>query len=149
MPPSQRPTKATPSEPAPASNCRGSDTLTRGIRVTVTPSFVPEQSGAGEAWKGQRYVFAYHIRVTNEGEVTAQLISRHWTIVDADGEQHEVRGEGVVGKQPTLAPGEAFEYSSYCPLPTPWGTMEGEYLMETDRGERFEAAVSRFYLVSS
>jgi ApaG protein len=126
----------------------GSDTTTRGIRVRVAPKFLPEQSGEGEAWQGRRYVFAYHIRIANEGERRAKLLSRHWVIVDADGEQHEVRGEGVVGHQPDLAPGQAFEYTSYCPIATPWGTMEGEYTMENELGERFDVAIGRFYLVS-
>jgi ApaG protein len=112
---------------------------------------MPEQSGESpsEAWRGKRYVFAYKIRISNEGASRAQLLERHWAIVDADGEHHEVRGEGVVGHQPDLAPGQAFEYSSYCPLTTPWGTMEGEYVMEGEDGERFEIGVGRFFLVAA
>ncbi len=120
---------------------------TRGIEVRVTPTFVPEQSGINEAWQGQRYVFSYHIHLSNNGQIPVKLLSRHWTIVDADGESHEVRGEGVVGVQPELAVGESFEYSSFCPLSTPWGTMEGAYLMEAEGGEQFEIKVGRFYLV--
>jgi ApaG protein len=146
--------------PTPASSnparAHASDTTTRHLRIQVRPQYVPEGDldpdaphlAPGEQWQARRYIFAYTVRITNQGGETVQLISRHWTIVDADGERHEVRGEGVVGKQPTLAPGHSFEYSSYCPLATPWGTMEGEYLMETEHGERFEAVVGRFYLVS-
>jgi ApaG protein len=134
--------------PSTASN-HSSETVTRGIRVHVTPTFLPEQSGEGEAWEGRRYVFAYAIRISNESAIRAKLLSRHWVIVDADGERHEVRGEGVVGHQPDLAPGQAFEYTSYCPLPTPWGTMEGEYTMQNEQGELFEIAIGRFYLVST
>ena len=122
----------------------------RGIRIHVTPSFLPNQSGEGEFWQGRRYVFSYHIKISNEGTLRAELISRlTWTIVDAEGERSEVRGEGVVGHQPDLAPGQAFEYTSYCPLQTPWGTMEGEFQMIDERGEPFEAIIARFYLVST
>jgi ApaG protein len=136
----------------------GSEALTRGLRVHVTPRFLPEESGdvveggggngSTEAWKGRRYVFAYHIRITNESPARVRLLSRHWIIVDADGERHEVRGQGVIGLQPDLAPGQSFQYESFCPLPTPWGTMEGEYLMENETGERFQIQIGRFFLVA-
>jgi ApaG protein len=128
--------------------CRGSDVTTQGFRVQVRPAYLPEQSGEGEAWKGRRYVFSYTIRVTNQSNRGAKLLSRQWIIVDADGERHEVRGEGVVGRQPDIAPGQEFEYSSYCPLQTPWGTMEGSYSMRGDGGEEFQIAIGRFYLVA-
>lgn len=134
--------------PTPALHQLASDTTTRGLRVRVVPSFLPEQSGESESWQGRRYVFAYKVRISNEGAARTKLLSRHWVIVDADGERHEVHGEGVVGHQPDLAPGQAFEYSSYCPLTTPWGTMEGEFQMQDEHGERFDALISRFYLVS-
>lgn len=139
-------------QPSPAK--RGSVTTTRGIRVWVAPSFLTEQVAKGESgeaaeeWRGKRYLFAYHIRITNVGTVRAQLLERHWVIVDADGDRHEVRGEGVVGHQPDLKPGETFEYSSGCPIATPWGTMEGEFSFVDEHGERFDAVVGRFYLVS-
>ena len=129
-------------------DARGSTATTRAIRVDVAPRFLPEQSGEHESWKGRRWLFAYRIRITNQGDDPVQLISRHWLIVDADGEQHHVRGEGVIGQQPTIAPTHAFEYESYCPLETAWGTMEGEFLMRTSSGDTFEARVARFYLVS-
>lgn len=129
---------------------RGSACITRGFRVDVTPEFRPDQSRPDQG----RWVFGYRIRVTNTGAETAQLLSRHWIIVDADGERHEVAGDGVVGQQPHLPPGAHFEYESYCPLQTPWGTMEGEFTMqpETPEGakpaEPFLIRVERFYLVS-
>ena len=79
----------------------------------------------------------------------AQLLTRHWIIIDAEGNQEEVRGPGVVGQTPTLAPGEGFKYTSYCPLPTPWGTMEGSYRMQRPSGEVFDAKIARFYLRQS
>ena len=93
-----------------------------------------------------RFVFAYTITLVNRGSVSAQLLSRHWVIVDALGRREEVRGDGVVGVQPTLAPGESHEYTSGCPLRTEWGTMEGSYLFRTEAGEEFEVAVGRFFL---
>jgi ApaG protein len=131
------------------SKATGSEAITRGIRVQVTPTFVPGQSGEGETWQGQRYMFSYHVKISNEGASRAKLLSRHWAIVDADGERHDVRGDGVIGHQPDLAPGQAFEYTSYCPITTPWGTMEGEFTMQDEQGGLFEAAIARFYLVSS
>jgi ApaG protein len=133
-----------------ATGRHGSEAVTRGIRVAVHPRFIPEQSGAvpGESWRGRHYVFAYTIRISNEGRQTVRLLERRWRIVDADGDEREVRGEGVVGQQPVLEPGRSFEYSSFCPLATPWGTMEGEYLMEDDKGDRFDVRIARFYLVA-
>jgi ApaG protein len=122
----------------------GSVSLTRGIRVAVAPRFDAAQSDPSSA----RYVFVYRIRITNESPESVQLLSRHWVITDGRGERHEVRGEGVVGQQPRLSPGEVYTYSSFCPLPTPWGTMEGEYTMEGREGERFEVQVGRFTLAS-
>ena len=122
-----------------------SDTVTEGIRVQAAAQYLD-----GESEPDQRqYLFAYRIRIRNEGTRRARLKSRHWIIVDADNHREDVRGPGVVGKTPLLAPGESFEYSSGCPLRTPWGTMEGTYAMERDDGTSFEAAVGRFFLVSS
>lgn len=119
-----------------------SDTVTRGIRVQVRSVYVPERSLPQQ----RQYFFAYHIRIANEGTETAQLLSRHWIITDANGDVQEVRGPGVVGETPVLAPGQAFEYTSFCPLPTSVGTMQGSYTMETDAGERFEADIAPFTL---
>ena len=94
----------------------------------------------------QQYVFAYTILLSNEGAETVQLKSRHWIITDADGNVQEVRGEGVVGEQPTLRPGQRFEYTSGCSLRTQRGTMEGSYQMLTDEGLRFDARIAPFAL---
>jgi len=121
----------------------GSVSLTRGVRVAVSPSFLPENSDTSLG----RYVFGYRIRVTNESDRMVKLLTRRWVIVDADGERNEVEGEGVVGQQPELEPGESFTYASFCPLGTPWGTMEGVYTMRDAGGELFEVNVARFFLV--
>jgi ApaG protein len=115
---------------------------TRGVRVTVRSRYVPEQS----APERDHWLFAYTVRITNEGDTTVQLVSRHWIITDAEGHVEEVRGPGVVGEQPTLAPGESFEYTSACPLGTPFGTMHGTYRMVTVDGDQFDAAIAPFTL---
>lgn len=123
---------------------RGSEAVTRGVRVRVRPDFLPEHSDPAK----DQFVFGYRIRITNESDHGALLISRRWLIVDAEGKEHEVKGDGVVGQQPYLAPGESFEYASYCPLQTRWGTMEGAFRMVRDDAEPFDAAVARFFLVA-
>jgi ApaG protein len=112
------------------------------LSVTVDPHFVPEQSDPGE----QQFVFAYTVRITNTGQHPAQVISRHWIIVDGNERVQEVRGLGVVGQQPLLAPGETFEYTSGCPLPTPVGTMRGTYHCVGENGIPFEVAIPEFLL---
>lgn len=119
-----------------------SDTTTRGVRVGATAFFLPEESAADEG----RYVFGYRVVIVNDGEVPVQLLTRHWVIIDAEGHREEVRGPGVVGQTPVLKPGQGFKYTSYCPLSTPWGTMEGSYQMKRDDGETFDARIGRFYL---
>jgi len=113
------------------------------IEVNAAPFFIAAQSAPDKG----RYVFGYRITITNRGERTAKLLSRHWIVVDADANRHVVRGEGVVGRQPELEPGGVFTYSSFCPIPTRWGTMEGFYLMQRDDGELFEVSIPRFFLV--
>lgn len=125
-------------------HARGSDTVTQGIRVRVTPRYLPAESDPD----ARRWVFAYHVVISNQSDRRAKLQARHWVIVDADGRAREVRGEGVVGECPDLAPGQSHEYASYCPLPTAWGTMEGSYQMEGEDGREFAARVARFYLVA-
>ena len=115
--------------------------ITRQIEVTVEPNFVPERS-TGE------YFWSYTIVITNSGTETVQLRTRHWIITDATGRKQEVRGEGVIGKQPVLAPGERFEYTSGVPLPTASGFMTGCYQMVSESGERFEIDVPTFSLDS-
>lgn len=119
-----------------------SDVMTRGIRVHVRSFFVADRSDPDEG----QWFFAYRVTISNEGSETAQLISRHWIITDGDGEEEEVRGPGVIGEQPVLAPGESFEYTSACPLETPVGTMRGSYQMVTEGGIPFDAAIAPFTL---
>ena len=116
--------------------------VTRSISVTVTPRFVPEESSPDDG----RYFFAYAVEIINLGLERVQLRSRYWKIIDGWGQVQEVRGAGVVGKQPVLGPGESFSYTSGCPLPTPGGTMQGRYTMVTATGETFEADIPAFSL---
>ena len=118
--------------------------VTRQIEVTVEPNFVPEHP----AVEPGQYFWSYTIVITNTGAETVQLRSRHWIITDASGRKQEVRGEGVVGEQPVLAPGERFEYTSGVPLATASGFMTGRYQMESESGERFEIDVPTFSLDS-
>jgi len=119
-----------------------SEATTREIEVTVRSSYVAERSQPVEG----RWFFSYRIRISNRGPVPVQLLNRHWVITDAHGRVEEVRGPGVIGEQPLLPPGESFEYTSFCPLGTPFGTMEGSYEMVTEDGERFWANIGRFTL---
>jgi ApaG protein len=119
-----------------------SEALTRGIRVVVASTYLVERSDPTE---GEWY-FAYHVTISNESERTVQLISRHWIITDADGHVDEVRGPGVIGEQPVLAPGARHEYTSYCPLGTPFGTMHGTYRMITPDGMAFDVEIAPFAL---
>lgn len=116
--------------------------LTRGVKVEVTPRFLPEQSDPARA----RYAWAYTVRIENVGPLALQLVSRRWIITDALNRVEEIEGPGVVGEQPTLAPGEAFEYTSGCPLSTPSGMMRGAYRMLTASGESFDAEIPEFSL---
>src|SRR3954449_4459485 len=118
--------------------------VTRRIEVTVEPNFLPERSSPDR----QQYFWSYTIVITNSGDETVQLKTRHWIITDGTGRKQEVRGEGVVGEQPVLAPGERFEYTSGVPLPTASGIMTGRYQMVTQSGERFEIDVPAFSLDS-
>ena len=122
-----------------------SDMTTHGIRVGATAFFLPEESAPTE----KRFLFGYRIVIVNEGTVPATLRSRHWVIIDAKGTVEEVKGAGVVGQQPRLVPGDGFKYTSYCPLTTEWGTMEGSYEFETDGGEKFDVKIGRFYLAKN
>ncbi len=112
------------------------------IKIDVATHYLPDQSEPESA----RFVFAYTVTIANSGNVTAQLISRHWVITDADGKVQEVRGLGVVGQQPMLKPGEHFEYTSGSALATPVGTMRGSYQMVAEDGTQFEAAIPEFVL---
>ena len=110
--------------------------------VDVRPQFVPEHSKPDE----DKFLFAYTVTIRNTGDVTAQLISRHWVITDAHNKVEEVQGLGVVGEQPVLKPGEAFEYTSGCPIATPVGSMRGTYQCVAEDGTRFEAPIPEFLL---
>ena len=112
------------------------------INVEVRTAYLKDQSDAQE----NRYVFSYTITLRNEGAVGAKLLTRHWHITDANGRVQEVRGEGVVGEQPHLAPGEGFRYSSGCVLETPVGVMQGSYQFVDDAGETFSAPIAPFGL---
>ncbi len=118
--------------------------MTRKIRVSVRPVYLEEQS----APQDNHFVWAYHVTIENLGPETVQLVSRHWHITDGRGEQHDVRGPGVVGEQPVLEPGDVFEYTSGTPLATPSGIMGGEYQMKNERGEAFEIEIPSFSLDS-
>lgn len=154
-----------PGLPNSAGDRRGSDATTPFagglLRVQTTPVFLPDQSDPDE----REYVFGYRVRITNSTDRIVQLLARRWTIVDANGKTREVEGEGVVGRQPILGPGQFFQYESFCPLPTAWGTMEGAFslrareaaregetassLLDGPWPENFEARVARFYLVAT
>ena len=118
--------------------------VTRKIRVTVEPRFVPEQSDPEE----KQFFWAYTIEIANTGQERVQLRNRRWRITDGNGKLHEVEGPGVVGKQPFLKPGDVFEYTSGCPLTTPQGIMAGNYEMVTEAGEKFDVEVPAFSLDS-
>ena len=116
--------------------------VTRDIEVSVRPFYLADHSSPADG----RYVFAYEVRIVNRGSETVQLRNRNWRITDSLGRTQEVRGAGVVGKQPVLAPGESFEYASGAPLATESGVMLGSYEMMTRGGERFEVAIPAFSL---
>ena len=114
---------------------------TRDILVEVIPIFVPDQT----QFPGQ-FLYTYNVSITNHSETACQLLSRKWVIVDGDGNKELVEGEGVVGEKPYLSPGENYQYSSYCPLPTPTGNMRGSFFFVDSLGEDFEVKVPLFFL---
>jgi ApaG protein len=115
---------------------------TNGICVQVSTKYLSDRSNP----KDNEYWFAYFIRISNVGTETAQLVARHWVITDSDGQEEEVRGEGVVGQKPVLEPGGVYNYNSFCSLKTAVGTMHGEYTMVTPSGDTFEARIAPFTL---
>jgi ApaG protein len=119
-----------------------STAVTAGIRVEVESEFQPDRSTRG------RHFFSYTVRISNEGDSPARLVSRHWIITDARGEREEVVGEGVVGEQPRIEAGETFTYQSFCVLETPHGSMHGTYHMVRDDRSSFEARIAPFALVA-
>jgi ApaG protein len=120
------------------------DTDKYRIEISPMPQFIPDQSDP----ENDRYIFSYTITIKNIGSVPAQLVSRHWIITDGNNEVQEVRGLGVVGKQPLLQPGESFQYTSGSSLTTPIGTMKGTYQMVAEDGTHFEAVIPEFVLAS-
>jgi ApaG protein len=120
------------------------EAVTQGIRVRVTPQYLEEESSPNEG----RYVWAYTVDIHNEGSQTVQLRTRYWRITDASGRTEEVKGAGVVGQTPVMAPGTSFQYTSSCPLSTPSGIMMGTYHMTTGSGDRIDVAVPAFSLDS-
>ena len=121
-----------------------SNIVTQGIRISVQSRYMTAES---QPERGQ-FLFAYTVRITNEGDTPAQLISRHWIIQDAHGRSEHVRGPGVVGAQPRLEPGQSHEYTSFCPIGTPSGSMQGTYQMVRDDGDSFDAVVGMFSLMA-
>lgn len=119
-----------------------SEAVTRGIRVQVESTYVPDRSDPSE----DQWYYSYRIRIENEGTERVQLLSRHWVIMDATGRTEEIHGPGVVGQQPVLSPGQSFEYTSFCPLSTSFGTMHGTYQMVNDANEQFDVEIAPFSL---
>jgi ApaG protein len=120
-----------------------SSAVTDGIRVEVKSDYRPDRSEP----QRRRWLFSYTVTISNEGSAPAQLETRHWIILDGNGHREEVRGDGVVGHQPRLDPGQSFEYTSFCVLQTSHGSMRGTYQMVRDDGERFDAVIAPFALV--
>ena len=119
-----------------------SEAVTRGVRVHVRSQYSPEKSRPAE----NEWLFLYTVTISNEGNEPVRLLTRHWIITDGTGRVEEVRGPGVVGQQPSLEPGQSFEYTSSCPLSTPFGVMEGSYQMVLGSGETFDAKIAPFTL---
>lgn len=119
-----------------------SEAVTRGVRVSVKSEYSADRSQPSR----NKWFFLYTVTIANEGDEPVQLLTRHWIITDGASQVEEVKGPGVVGKQPLLAPGESFEYTSGCPLSTPFGIMEGTYQMVTDGGDHFDAVIAPFTL---
>ena len=121
-----------------------SDATTHNIRVGAAAFYLPDESNPDQS----QWVFGYNIVIVNNSDRKVQLLNRHWRIIDADGEEHTVDGEGVIGQQPVLEPGRAFKYTSFCPLTTHWGTMEGHYEFQADDWELFHVDIARFWLTT-
>lgn len=122
-----------------------SEFLTDGIRVKAEPHYLPERSIPEE----HQFLFTYKITLSNEGTEWAKLKARHWIIIDSDGKREDVYGPGVVGEEPELEPGAIYSYSSFCPIATDFGTMEGSFSMIRRDGQPFEVRIARFYLAAN
>jgi ApaG protein len=121
-----------------------SDSTTNGIRVGATAFYLPDESSPDD----RKFVFGYNIVIVNNSDVPARLLSRHWIIIDSHGRREDVQGPGVVGQTPRLLPGQSYKYQSYCPMKTPWGTMEGSYTFQLDDQQTFPVTIARFYLIN-
>ncbi len=119
-----------------------SEAMTYGVRIQVECDYLEQESFP----ENRQYVFAYHVTISNESHETVQLLSRHWIINNSDGKKEEVKGEGVIGQQPIIPPGESFTYTSFCPLETPVGSMHGSYQMLSEAGEEFDVMIAPFTL---
>ena len=122
-----------------------SEIVTAGIRVRAEPHYLPDRSDP----ENSQYLFTYRITLSNEGPEWAKLRARHWIIIDSDGKREDVYGPGVVGEEPELDPGASYSYSSFCPLGTNFGTMEGSFSMVRRDGTPFEIRIARFYLTTN
>ena len=122
-----------------------SESVTENIRVRALPAYQADHSSPEQ----DRFLFSYHIIIKNESDVPVTLKSRSWKIINAEGDEHEVRGSGVVGETPTVKPGEYYEYDSFSILDTPFGTMEGFYIFEREDGDIIKVSVARFYLATN
>lgn len=122
-----------------------SECVTHAVRVRASSQYLPEHSSPDD----QHFYFAYHITISNEGEQSVKLVSRELLVIDSDGQQDQVTGPGVVGQTPEIAPGETFEYTSFCPLGTRWGTLEGSFQMIRDDGDIFDVKIGRFFLIGA
>lgn len=122
-----------------------SEAVTNGVQVTVVPTYVAENSNP----TNNEYLFSYEVTIKNNSDQDIKIVSRNWIIIDADGKKESVIGSGVVGQTPTIPVGDVFEYQSFCPLKTFWGTMEGIYSAEDSNGNLFDIKINRFYLVSN
>jgi ApaG protein len=118
--------------------------LIEHIKIYAKPHYRPDESKPEE----NQFVFSYEIRIENKSDIKVKLLRRKWTIINSENEVHEVDGEGVVGLQPEIKPNETFVYSSWCPLNSSWGTMEGIYLMIDEMDQQFEVKIPRFYLTA-
>lgn len=119
-----------------------SSAITKGVKIEVESEYLADRSDLERSY----YFFAYHVKITNEGEDSVQLLSRHWIITNANGKVEEVKGAGVIGEQPLIDPDESYDYSSFCPLNTPVGTMQGTFRMVSENGETFDAEIAPFRL---
>ena len=119
--------------------------MKNSVKITVKPNYVPERSSPVRSY----YFFSYNITILNRGDTQVQLLSRYWHITDGQGNTEDIHGPGVIGEQPKLFPGEIFEYTSFCPLQTPIGFMEGSYRMISEKGNQFDAPISQFKLIAT